>query len=269
MGEGGAPGQGRSRERGGEQRPAREGWGRAREEGVGWGSCLRGAGAAPCQPPTAQSCSPPAAAAAAAAVRLQDGERRCPQPRPVAPGPRPRPRGRTPPQAAHTHLGPGRDAEVRAAGRRGQARERAGEAGVIGVVTVRSGCPGFVRGRGASARARGRGLRSRGFDEGGVRAGQREGKAGAVGLLVTSAGRGAGREGALLSPPTGAPSSPPLWCGGCNVASGRLWGRPAGLGVGTQNFAGSGPRKDPVSRPERTGPRPLHSVRSLSSGPCV
>lgn len=102
---------------------------------------------------------------------------------------------------------------------------------------------------------RGRGLLVAGFDEAGVEGqGQRETQAGAWELRVTSRGEGAGREGALLSPPTGTLFAAPFGVEAAAVASGRLWGEPAGLGGGDPEFAGSGPRRiqcpEPEDRPE-------------------
>lgn len=69
-------------------------------------------------------------------------------------------------------------------------------------------------------------------------------------------------------PPTGTRFT--AWSGAEEVvlASGGLWGV-CGLGVREPGFAGSGPRRIRRPEPEGRPAGPSHSVRSLSSGPCV
>lgn len=117
---------------------------------------------------------------------------------------------------------------------------------------------------------RGRGLRVAGFDEAGVEGqGQRETRAGAWDLRVTSRGEGADREGALLSAADGHPLRRPLWCGGCSSSERQALGGACGIEGWGPRICGFGSQKDPVSGARRPARGPSHSVRSLSSGPCV
>lgn len=124
------------------------------------------------------------------------------------------------------------------------------------MVTVRSGCPELCpRARGSARAGEGGGCWSRGSTRRGSKgkASERPRRVrGSCGSLP--AGRGAGREGALLSPPTGTLFAAPFGVEAAAVASGRLWGEPAGLGGGDPESAGSGPRRiqcpEPEDRPE-------------------
>lgn len=152
-------------------------------------------------------------------------------------------------------------------GRHGSARPGRGQ----GVVTVRSGCPELCPRARGSARAReGGGCGSRGSARRGSKgkASERpERVRGSRGSLP--GGRGWAEKAISSTPRTGTLFAARFGAGAAAIASSGLWGEPAGLGGGEPEFAGSGPRSILCPEPEGRSAGPSHSVRSLSSGPCV
>lgn len=152
-------------------------------------------------------------------------------------------------------------------GRHGSARAGRGQ----GVVTVRSGCPELCpRARGSVRAGEGRGCGARGSTRRGSKgkASRRpERVRGSRGSLP--GGRGTADKGISSPPPTGTLFAARFGAQVAAIASGRLWGEPTGLGGGEPGSAGSGPRRILCPEPEGRPAGPSHSVRSLSSGPCV
>lgn len=99
---------------------------------------------------------------------------------------------------------------------------------------------------------RGRGLRVAGFNEAGVEGqGQRETRAGAWEPRVTPrGGRGRAKKGLFSLTPTGTLFAVPHGAEAAAIASTRLWGEPAGLGVGSQDLRVRVPEGSSVRSPE-------------------